>query len=74
MLEVWMIGIQKSLVSMKGSGIIKVSALGNRYKLHLSLFPGACCLIEKMGFSFPGLDKRKKNTKDEKRGEAHRGK
>lgn len=43
---------QKSPVSIKKSPcIIKVSAGGNRYKLHLSSCPGAPCLIKRMGFS-----------------------
>lgn len=41
---------QKSLVSIKSTCIIKVWAAGNRYKLHLSLCPGALCLIKGMGF------------------------
>lgn len=41
---------QKSFVSIKNTSIIKVWAAGNRYKLHLSLCPGALCLIKGMGF------------------------
>lgn len=38
----WKINLgQKSLVSIKNTCIIKVWAAGNRYKLHVSLCPGA---------------------------------
>ncbi len=49
---------QKSLVSIKSPCIIKVLAVGNRYKLHLSPCPGAPCLIKRMGFPLPGLGER----------------
>lgn len=45
---------QKSLVSIKSTCIIKVWAAGNRCKLHLSLCPGALCLIKGMGFPWSG--------------------
>lgn len=48
---------QKSLVSIKSPCIIKVLAVGNRYKLHLSPCPGAPCLIKRMGFPCRGLGK-----------------
>lgn len=48
---------QKSLVSIKSTCIIKVWAAGNHYKLHLSLCPGAPCLIKRMGFPLCGLGK-----------------
>lgn len=46
---------QKALVSIKSPCIIKVSAAGNRYKLHFPPCPGAPCLIKRMGFHLCGL-------------------
>lgn len=46
---------QKSLVSIKSPCIIKASAVGNRYKLHLSPCPGGPCLIKRMGFPLCGF-------------------
>jgi len=80
LLEVWMIGGketpngfqwkincgQKSLVSTKSSCIIKVLAVGNRYKLHLSPCPGAFCLIKRMGFWWRGQTNRRKMSTNDK--------
>lgn len=60
---------QKSLVSIKKPCIIKVSAVGNRYKLHLSSCPGAPCLIKRMGFPLCGWAKGWEIVKmDQRRG------
>lgn len=48
---------QKSLVSIKSPCIIKISAVGNRYKLRLSLCPAGPCLIKRMGFPLSGVGK-----------------
>lgn len=46
---------QKSLVSIKSPFVIKASAVGNRYKLHLSPCPGGPSLIKRMGFPLCGF-------------------